>query len=67
MIRRRQPRWTMGNCKPRASGDDPGLDGRITAADKVNPARAGMILGGPARTRDAVGKPRASGDDPVQL
>ena len=42
--------WRLGR-KPRASGDDPETFDDRDAADRVNPARAGMI------PLDAVGHP----------
>ena len=37
-------RQSHDNRKPRASGDDPETFDDRDAADRVNPARAGMIL-----------------------
>ena len=53
--------------KPRASGDDP--RGRRVRGqfDRVNPARAGMILPTCDCGRFVAGKPRASGDDPTAI
>ena len=53
-----------GQCKPRASGDDPDpLDSDDSAA-AVNPARAGMIPPTHNVEQTYERKPRASGDDP---
>ena len=51
--------------KPRASGDDPGLQDLGGHDDDVNPARAGMIPAGSLLDGRTRGKPRASGDDPI--
>ena len=53
--------------KPRASGDDPLAHQTAVAAGGVNPARAGMILGGRRPERVGRSKPRASGDDPAEF
>ena len=57
-----------GQCgKPRASGDDPAVDGGAHDLLEVNPARAGMILAVIVFVAACIGKPRASGDDPVPV
>ena len=50
--------------KPRASGDDPGPSPISRPLSRVNPARAGMILGDVTNLPVIPRKPRASGDDP---
>ena len=55
------------SCKPRASGDDPGVDLGGVELLHVNPARAGMIPCTPDPKTEPRRKPRASGDDPSSL
>ena len=50
--------------KPRASGDDPADGIHHRTCDRVNPARAGMILPELSHFVCSDCKPRASGDDP---
>ena len=55
MIRWDRAQENFGSSKPRASGDDPRLAVAAYPADRVNPARAGMIHRVPALI---VGSPR---------
>ena len=65
MIRRDRSANPSRTGKPRASGDDPGVQMDYTLQHPVNPARAGMIPSTPMILRAWRGKPRASGDDPA--
>ena len=67
MIPRRYSPIPRRSRKPRASGDDPGLDVIVEWAPQVNPARAGMIRIHATVPWRSEGKPRASGDDPMYV
>ena len=67
MILRQAAKDLARSRKPRASGDDPVLDGNSCVPIWVNPARAGMIPMPIRLSRDEMSKPRASGDDPSDM
>ena len=67
MIRPGPPPAAVADRNPRASGDDPCGCGLLPRRRRrVNPARAGMILGQDEHHQTLSGKPRASGDDPIK-
>ena len=65
MIPGREPGHQLLARKPRTRGDDPAGLMTVIDAQRVNPARAGMIRGGHVTPITHAGKPRTRGDDPA--